>query len=301
VRAKIHVPAWVLGGVLAMAMARPGAAVDGVIEINQARALAGGVTATDDPGFPVTIDKSGSYRLTGDLAAGAQDGIQVTNVNFDVDLDLNGFSITGTDSGGTKKGIAVGVGRLRVHNGTIREFGAGIDLLGITLPLSMTVEAIRVEQNGIGVRSGENTTIVDSVAVANAVYGFALGSHAIVRGCVAAYNSVGVVTDQGALVSGNNVFSNTDTGIWVGDGSTVVGNIVSGNQTGVRAQNGSLVLDNTIRGSGSFGVVFSSGTTGYGRNVLTGNNTGDGQPQFSIGPGAAAIQLGTNICGTASC
>jgi hypothetical protein len=45
----------------------PGAAVDGVIEINQSRALAGGVTPGDAPGFPVTISARGSYRLTGNL------------------------------------------------------------------------------------------------------------------------------------------------------------------------------------------------------------------------------------------
>ena len=44
-----------------------GAASDGVIEINQARALQGGVTEGDTPGFPVTISQSGSYRLTGNL------------------------------------------------------------------------------------------------------------------------------------------------------------------------------------------------------------------------------------------
>jgi hypothetical protein len=36
------------------------AAVDGVIEINQARVLAGGITPADTPGFPVTIGTSGS-------------------------------------------------------------------------------------------------------------------------------------------------------------------------------------------------------------------------------------------------
>jgi len=49
--------------------ARPLAAVDGVIEINQARALAGG--PGDEPGFPVTIYASGSYRLTSNLSVGS--------------------------------------------------------------------------------------------------------------------------------------------------------------------------------------------------------------------------------------
>ena len=40
---------------------------DGRIEINEARAFAGGVTAGDAPGFPVTLDQGGSYLLTGNL------------------------------------------------------------------------------------------------------------------------------------------------------------------------------------------------------------------------------------------
>ena len=39
-------------------------AVDGVQLINQELALAGNVTPGDEPGFPVTITRSGSYRLS---------------------------------------------------------------------------------------------------------------------------------------------------------------------------------------------------------------------------------------------
>ena len=42
-------------------------AADGVIEINQARALAGGVTIADAPGFPVTLVGNASYVITSDL------------------------------------------------------------------------------------------------------------------------------------------------------------------------------------------------------------------------------------------
>ncbi len=41
----------------------PAGAVDGVVLIDQNRALAGNVTPGDTPGFPVTISLSGSYRL----------------------------------------------------------------------------------------------------------------------------------------------------------------------------------------------------------------------------------------------
>ena len=42
-------------------------ATDGVVLIDQARALAGNVTPGDAPGFPVTISEPGSYRLASDL------------------------------------------------------------------------------------------------------------------------------------------------------------------------------------------------------------------------------------------
>ena len=80
--------------VAAMAAASAGAA-DGVSEINQARALAGGVTPGDVPGFPVTIDASGSYRLTGDLTAPDLDTTAIGVTADDVTIDLNGFAIIG--------------------------------------------------------------------------------------------------------------------------------------------------------------------------------------------------------------
>ena len=74
----------------------PAGAVDGVIEINQASALAGNVAIGDStPGFPVTLTAPGSYRLTSNLAVAnaATNVIEITG--NDVTLDLNGFTIQG--------------------------------------------------------------------------------------------------------------------------------------------------------------------------------------------------------------
>ena len=72
-------------------------AVDGVVEISQVRALAGGLTVGDAPGFPVTISVSGSYRLTSNLDVTGQPSpenvIAVDITVGSVSLDLNGFSI----------------------------------------------------------------------------------------------------------------------------------------------------------------------------------------------------------------
>src|SRR5438132_11721141 len=70
-------------------------AVDGIVLIDQNRALAGGVTPGDAPGFPVTISLAGSYRLSGNLTVpnATTTAIQITADN--VTIDLNGFSIIG--------------------------------------------------------------------------------------------------------------------------------------------------------------------------------------------------------------
>src|SRR5262245_58659019 len=79
------------------ALALPGLAlaVDGQVLITQARALAGGVTAGDTPGFPVTISEPGSYKPGSNLIVpdGNTDGIVITTSH--VTIDLNGFAILG--------------------------------------------------------------------------------------------------------------------------------------------------------------------------------------------------------------
>lgn len=81
-----------IGAAAVLALPGMALAVDGQVLITQARAMAGGVTAGDAPGFPVTISEPGSYRLASNLIvpAGAN-GIEITA--NDVTIDLNGFSI----------------------------------------------------------------------------------------------------------------------------------------------------------------------------------------------------------------
>ena len=86
----------VLSLMLVLAPAATALAADGVVEINQACALAG-CFAGDAAGFPVSITSSGSYVLTSDLAPGATDAISIPA--DDVTVDLNGFTIAGTGLG----------------------------------------------------------------------------------------------------------------------------------------------------------------------------------------------------------
>src|SRR5882672_6643872 len=70
-------------------------AVDGVILIDQNRALAGNITPGDAPGFPVTISQSGSYRLSGNITVPDANTTAIQITAAYVTLDLNGFSIIG--------------------------------------------------------------------------------------------------------------------------------------------------------------------------------------------------------------
>jgi hypothetical protein len=154
----------ILVGASAMA-ALPALAVDGVVEINQARAKVGAVTPGDTPKFPVTLDHPGSYRLTGNLdvtdatalaggAAADTTAILVTADN--VTLDLNGFTIHGPascalapgstcTSTGSGHGVD-GTGHVGtvIRNGTIE--GMGSD--GIVLGDDASVQKLYSRRNG---------------------------------------------------------------------------------------------------------------------------------------------------------
>jgi hypothetical protein len=184
-------------------------AVDGVVLIDQARALAGNVTPGDAPGFPVTISASGGYRLSGNLIVPAStNGIEIGSDN--VTLDLNGFRIAGTD--GTLAGVRTSVGGLRgiaVRNGGVTNFSVGISL-GAVFGAEITQ-----------VRAFDNTTT-----------GISTGPHSIVTGNTAAGNDRGISIGAGSVASGNNVFENVSLGLQLAANGTAVNNVASANRTG---------------------------------------------------------------------
>ncbi len=226
----------------------PAFAVDGVIEINQAAAEEGGITASDSPGFPITIDASGSYVLTGDLQTPS---ISVVGIDVEanrVTIDLNGHSIDGRAvcTGGGESvscqpsnnadGInSLGFERTSVHDGRIVGFARGV-ILG---------PASRVAN-------------VDSSRNANG----------------------GIDVGAGSDVRDNRVFANggPSTGIFAGSGSTVIGNSVRDNETdGILAGEGALIQGNSVTGNGEDGIEGFSGVMVTGNTVMNnGNAAGTG-------------------------
>ena len=193
----------VLIGTFVAALATAVHAVDGVIEINQARAMAGSVTPGDTPGFPVTITQRGSYRLTGDLTPGATQGIHISA--DDVTIDLNGFSIVNP-----LVGILGSSGNnITVANGSI--------LSATWTGLEVTGDRSRVERVRVtGTRSSPT-----------GFSGIYVGTSAIVSGCtVSLFSGTGIVGTSG-LITGNIVRGN-GAGISLNHG-VVTGNLVDDN------------------------------------------------------------------------
>lgn len=229
---KAHVAAWT--GIAALALSiltAPSArAVDGVIEINQARAAAGSITPADGGGFPVTIGASGSFRLTSDLTvpAGA-DGIFVTSNN--VTIDLNGFTIFG-GGGSIADGISLpSVQNIEIRNGTVRGFSRN-GIFSNTL-----TEQIRV----IGVR-----------AIGNTGYGIDVKDASTIDECQALNNGTnGIRVGIGSLIINSVSRGHQFNGLILGAGSGYRSNVVTGNNgsDAVAQVSGGLQLGTNVCGS----------------------------------------------------
>jgi hypothetical protein len=257
---------WTFGRVVALSLLIVGwasiaSAVDGVIEINQVKAEAGGVTAGDTPGFPVTISEAGSYILTSDLSVSDPDITAIEETVSGIAIDLNGFSVSGpvTCSGngpslicspsGTGSGI-VGLIGATVENGAVGGFAGD----GISLSYSGRV---------IDVRSGNNGG-----------NGIVVGNGSLVRESIGNRNvGSGIVTGGSCVISHSTFRTNYVDGIVAGDYSNVNGGVTFYN-AGV-------------------GLNAASNLVGYSENVFGNNNGGDANPQVSGG-----TDRGGNLCGT---
>jgi hypothetical protein len=239
-------------------LAGPALAVDGVIEINQVKAKAGGVTPSDAPLFPVTIDHSGSYRLTSDLdvtdatarpgGVSAADALAI-NVTADyVTIDLNGFSIIGpaactgippmvscTPTGGgsgINDGTANGATHTTVLNGTVRGMGfAGINLL---LGKDVRIERVHVAGNGsLGIAAGDGSTVTGCTSSHNMGGGILVGNACSVTDNLAYANNVsGITANLSCLVAGNTSTSNGVRGLDLGARTGYLNNALSFNSGG---------------------------------------------------------------------
>jgi parallel beta-helix repeat protein len=282
-------------------------AVDGVIEINAARAAVGGVTAADTPGYPVTVDAAGSYRLTGNLATGSKNLTAILITANDVRVDLNGFTIACTFSlgpvlprncatAGGGSGVAVDNPEIRRHtvvtNGTIRTMGDD----GVRVGAESFVTRVRaINNDGRGILAGANSILRGNVASGNEGIGLGGGDASIVTdNIVRENNSIGISVLDDCSVTGNTVRNNMIFGITSGTGSTLVGNAVRDNgNIGIIASSGSTVIGNSVQSNLGVGLSLA-GTAGFKDNALEGNNSN----AFQVTGG---VSMGVNVCSPIPC
>lgn len=245
---------------------------DGIVQINQAQALAGNVTPGDAPGFPVSITVSGSYRLVGDLIVSDPDtSAIVVSGSPDVDnfaLDLNGFQIVGPNQIGqaiTGQGKGVDADVLTgatVTGGTIRGFGGGG--IWIESDLAANVDRVVAVSNGTGiaVTAGTGCAVSRSQSQYNAMEGFVAGSNCSVRENLSSNNGATGIYVEGGTVVGNIVQDNGGAGIEVAGG---LGSVIRDNQIAFSGGAGiscsapaSVVAGNTVRSSGGAGILFEA-------------------------------------------
>ncbi len=226
----------VAAGALAFCMPASLLAVDGVIEINQAKALAGGVVPDDNAGFPVTIDVSGSFRLTSDLdlsgASADTSAIEISN-GASVSIDLNGFTIHGPNpcnpsctTTGTGAGIDAQTSHVKIFNGFVDHMGG----LGLDLIADGLVRDVIVRYNGgdgVDLSAGSVTNVESGSNGGNGIYVI----RGDVTGSVAEFNSLnGIRVDTGVL-KGCEADDNDGDGLLV-DKGTVIGNTTELSGTG---------------------------------------------------------------------
>jgi len=239
----------------------------GPIQINQVTVLAAG-------GFPYKIKTSGSYILTSNLTnSKSTNAINVAAAQ--VTIDLNGFVILGPGSSVTTvTGIdASGLIGVTVENGTVSEFGTGINVGSFGI-----VKNLHADYNGIGIGVGNSN---------------------LVQGCTAnhstdsAVGASGIFCSAECTISGNTVTGGASDGIVCnGFGCVISGNSASAN-TGIGISclgSGCLISGNTILNNAD-GIDAFQATTGYSGNVL--NNT-----NHNVTGGTS---LGNNLCGGTVC
>ena len=241
-------------------------AVDGVVLIDQGRALAGNVTPGDAPGFPVTITQPGSYKLAGSLTVpdANTSAIVIQSGVSGVLIDLNGFTIAGPtvcqgfpktcSPLGTGNGISVGSGSGSSRGITVRNgFITGMGNYGVLL-------------------FGDGSTVSDLSIASNGLYGMFV---------------------QLGTILNNRVYNNRGIGI-AGGNSVIMQNYVSGNGASGISVNDAIVVNNVIVTNTGPGLIASN--SAFSGNQFSSNNGGASNPQF-VGNNA----IGPNGCDGRTC
>ncbi len=297
---------------------------DGVIEINQARALSGGVTADDKPGFPVTISTPGSYLLTSDLDVTSTTAYAIDVTADHVTIDLGGFTIAGpvtctgygsavtcTPAAGNRGISASSQVGIRIERGNIRGFGGHAVYVGDQSRLT----GLTVEFSGSGIRAGSNAEVRDCITQRNRNQGIEVSADSVVTHNVSRSNGQdGILASYGAAVIGNSSADNGGRGLFAYTGCVVRDNATRANEgTGIDTGSGCVVSDNATADNLGNGIYANTGSTvqrntafrNTGTGIMLGTNAGYRENVINLNTGgtvSGGVSMGNNLCnGSSTC
>jgi hypothetical protein len=158
--------------------------------------------------FPIVISQPGSYFLTRSLTAPENtDGIQLTNGN--ITLDLNGFTLGGTNKTGNGIAVIGTFSQIHITNGIVRDWNIAIKGWSAAGEAVFSrVDHVNAFNNAaIGIQLGFDSEIVDCNASQS---GTGIRTHySVVRGCHVTDNAnQGILVDDVSLVEDNKAWNN---------------------------------------------------------------------------------------------
>jgi len=245
---------------------------------------------------PFTINQSGSYYLTTNIAVSS--GNAITIATNGVTLDLNGFTISSTEASPTGTGILLGSGAtdIIIRNGHIQGqvaynagvysgsgFANGIEESAFSPPFNVRVSGVAVSgclDDGIAV--GPNSTVVESCTV-RIVGGYGIEADTVVHSTAELCGSDAIRADTVADSFGN--CAGGGDGI---DASFTVKNSSGFSNTGTGLS--------TATANNCYGVsLFGDGIDADVASGSEGDNLGGGS-----GNGISAAATAQNCSGTAT-
>ncbi len=158
--------------------------------------------------IPINLTSPGSYYLTTNLTQTVSGGGIILG-SHNITLDLNGFSLIGTNGPAVSIGVAAPSTRTNIviRNGTVRNWNMGISLQGLSA--GIIIDQVRVVDNSSnGVSFNTGTLVSRCVVHRNGGHGISIGgSDNLIRDCQITENGLDGVTmaNNGSRIIGNYV------------------------------------------------------------------------------------------------
>jgi parallel beta-helix repeat protein len=235
-------------------------------------------TLIQESDLPLTITESGSYYLVENIALATANTNAITVAASNVSIDLNGFILTGPNTGASGAAIAADTAtreNVTVANGSITQFVIGIQLPGKGSRISNVAATGNLNT---GIYTGDSSLIEKCVASANPSIGIKVGTDSIVRDSIARSNSyefmgmkmgTGIEAGASCTISRCTVYDNGSLGITASSNATIEG--CTARNTGSVGILAGVI--STVRGCTAVGSNYYNGVIYTGDGIRVGDGS----------------------------